>query len=418
MWGSRTRVAFATTVLAVTTACGQPDLAEPTTGSLLGPANPATGSPVRVGVFNLEDNPLIDLSSTGDAAEAAAAYANDHLGGLDGHPIDVVRCADKLDAEATETCGDVFVQAGVVAVVAGQPATAEAIVPTVVAAGIPWIGSSPLSLPEIVATEDAFFFGSGAAGSLGAYAQYSADVGYRKVVIYAVQVPEVISLVQNLGAAIFAEAGIEVRIVGVPPGGGDATQAIHEGLVDGPDAVLVVGERTACQSVLAALHTLGSTAPKLVGQGCVDNGVIGALGESAIDNVVVFGAGDPSGDHHEAQVYRAVMQRYTPGAEPSGLTSVGYVSMLGLVRAVNAGGLPDGDRVTGEQVMALMRAAKDVPRPLGNSGTFSCDRNHLAPQVIKATMCTSEVLYSTYTGGIPGRYDKIDIAAILGGTVS
>ena len=50
--------------------------------------------------------------------------------------------------------------------------------------------------------------------------------------------------------------------------------------------------------------------------------------------------GDPSGTHQEAQVYRAVMQQYAPAAEPSGLTTAGYVSMLGFVRAINAVGLP------------------------------------------------------------------------------
>ncbi|HZG88682.1 MAG TPA: ABC transporter substrate-binding protein, partial [Pseudonocardia sp.] len=406
-------------VLAAATACSQPDApsgaaAAPAGDPLLGPAAPATDSPVRIGLFNVEDNPVADLRSTGDAAEAAAAYANEHLGGLDGHRIEVVRCADRIDPAVAAACADEFLKAGVVAVVAGQPTTADAVLPRTVEAGIPWVGSSPLS-PSEIGTADAFFFGSGAVGSLGAYAQYSADLGYRSVVLFGVENPQVTALVETVGQAIFARVGIELRLVSVPPGGGDSTAQVEEGLADDPDAVLVIAERTACQSVLAALAGLQATPPKLVTSGCVDRAVIDALGESAIDNAVVFGVGDPSGTHQEAQLYRAVMQRYAPAAEPSGLTTVGYLSMLGFIRAVNTGGLPDGDRVTGEQVTAVLRTVVDVPRPLGNSGTFSCDRSHLSPQLVQATICSSEVLYATYSGGVPGRYNKIDVAPIFGG---
>jgi branched-chain amino acid transport system substrate-binding protein len=419
----RTRrvVALVALTLVVASACGQTDdQADPgappapaAADPLLGPAAPATGSPVRIGLFNLEDNPRADLRSTGDAAAAAADYANEHLGGLDGHPIEVVRCADKVDVAVAQACAEEFLRAGVVAVVAGQPTTADAVLPQMVQAGIPWVGSSPLSQAEI-GSDSAFFFGPGAVGNLGAYARYADDLGFRDVVLYGVDSPQVTALVETVGKPLFAKAGINLQLVSVPIGGGDATARIEEGLAGAPDAVAVIAERTACQSILSALHSLRAAPPKLVGSGCVDKAVIEALGESVIDNAVVFGVGDPSGTHQEAQVYRAVMQQYAPTAEPSGLTTAGYVSMLGLVRAVNAVGLPDGDGVNGVQVADALRAARDVPRPLGNSSTFSCDRSQLPPQLVQATICTSEVLYATYTGGVPGRYSKIDVAPAFG----
>jgi branched-chain amino acid transport system substrate-binding protein len=420
----RTRRATALTALVIAmfvagVSCAQPAAQAPTSAStgaqdpLLGPADPASGSPVRIGLFNVEDNQLSDLSSTGDAAEAAATYANEHLGGLAGHPIEVVRCADKVDVAAAKACADEFVSQGVVAVVAGQPTTSDAVLPTVAGAGIPWVGSSPVSQSEIT-SDDAFFFGPGALGNLGAYAQYSEDLGYHSVVIYGVDTPELNGLIQTVGKAIFAKAGIDMRLVSVPAGPIDATDLVEKGLADKPDAVLVLSESTVCRSVLSALEKLGSTQPKLVGTACADRGVVDTLGEAALDNAVVFGVGDPSGLHPEARDYRAVMQQYAPGDEPTGMTTFGYVSMLGLVRAVNAVGLPAGP-VTGGQISTALHAAKDVPRPLGNSSTFSCDRSQLSSRLVKATICTSEVLYATYTGGVAGRYNKIDVAPIYGG---
>jgi branched-chain amino acid transport system substrate-binding protein len=405
------------TAFAGATACGQlgtstPSAAQVAEDPLLGPADPASGSPVRVGLFNVEDNPLSDLSSTGDAAEAAAKYANEHLGGLSGHPIEVVRCADKVDVAAAKACAEEFVRQGVVAVVAGQPTTSDAVVPAMAAAGIPWVGSSPVSQSEI-SSDDAFFFGPGAVGNLGAYAQYSADLDYRKVVIYGVDTPELNGLIGTVGKAIFAKAGIALRLVSVPAGPIDATALVQQGLADDPDAVLVLSESSVCRSVLSALQKLGSTQPKLVGTACADRGVLDTLDEAALDKAVVFGVGDPSGLHPEARDYRAVMQQYAPADDTTGMTTFGYVSMLGFVRAVNATGLPPG-RVTGEQVTSALKGARDVPRPLGNSSTFSCDKSQLSSRLVKATICTSEVLYANYTGGVAGRYNKIDVAPIYG----
>jgi branched-chain amino acid transport system substrate-binding protein len=412
-----TLAALAITAFTGVTACGQvaapePSAAQAANDPLLGPVDQATGTPVRVGLYNVEGTQLSDLRSTGDAAVAAAEYANEHLGGLAGHPIEVVRCADKVELAAAQACAEEFVRAGVVAVVAGQPATADAVVPAVTAAGIPWVGSSPVSRAEL-GSEDAFFFAPGAVGNLGAYAQYAADLEYRNVVIFGVDTPDLNALIETVGKAIFGRVGISLQLVSVPAGPIDATPLVEEGLADDPDAVLVLSESTVCRSVLSALQTLGAEQPKLVGTACADRGVIDTLGDAALDNAVVFGAGDPSGLHPEARDYRAVMQQYAPEDEPTGMTTLGYVSMLGFVRAVNTSGLPDGP-VTGEQISTALRAAVDVPRPLGNSSTFSCDRSRLPTQLVKATICTSEVLYADFTGGVAGRYNKIDVAPIYG----
>jgi branched-chain amino acid transport system substrate-binding protein len=139
--------------------------------------------------------------------------------------------------------------------------------------------------------------------------------------------------------------------------------------------------------------------------------VIEAVGEPVIDNAVVFNVGDPSGNTQESQLYRAVMEQYAPDVDPTGSTPTGYLSMLGFVRAVNAGGLT-GD-VTPDAVHAAVKAARDVPRPIGDSGTFSCDRSAIPTTLVKATICSSELLYTTYSGGLPGRYGKIDIAPVF-----
>jgi branched-chain amino acid transport system substrate-binding protein len=413
------RRALACTVLGVALAAGcgtAPAPLEPATGvtdpgtsALLGPVDRAAGSPVGIGLFNVEGGP-VSLPAVGDAAVAAADYANEHLGGLGGHPLQVVRCADKGDGASAAACADLFVRERVAAVVAGQPASADQIVPVVLKAGIPWVGSSPSAASEIGSSEP-FFFGSGFVGTLAAWAQYSEDLGYRTVTLYGADNPQLVASVQAVGKPLFDKVGVALKVVTVAPGGPEATLEVAEGLQSRPDAVIVVADTSVCQSILAALHTAGATQPKLVNSACVGQSVIAAVGESVIDNAVVFTIGDPSGNTQESQLYRAVMAQYAPSVDPTGITPTGYLSMLGFVRAVNAGGL--AGEVTPDAVRAAIRAARDVPRPIGDSGTFSCDRSAIPTALVKATICTSELLYTTYSGGVPGRYGKIDIAPLF-----
>ena len=58
------------------------------------PGKKATGTPVKVGLINNEGSSASASPNVGDAAVAAAQYANDELGGIAGHPIQVIRCAE------------------------------------------------------------------------------------------------------------------------------------------------------------------------------------------------------------------------------------------------------------------------------------------------------------------------------------
>ena len=417
--GMRWAAVLAATTMVLAAGCGQAPTATGSAGGsavpdnpAFGAANPATGSPVRIGLFNGEGNPLADQPAVGDAAIAAAQYANDHLGGLGGHRIEIDRCADKSDPAVARACADQFVRDGVAAVVVGQPATADAIVPTVVGAGIPWVGTTPIASSETT-SPDTFFFGAGFVGTLGGWAQYAKDVGYKNLVMFGVDTPVFAAAIDAQARPLFQRAGIELKLIPIPIAATDATAAVKEALGENPDAVAVLTDTTACRSVLSALHTARADEPKLLTSACIDQASIDKVGEQAVDNAVVFNVGDPTGDSPEAQLYRAVMQQYAPKLDPGGITLTGYLAMLGFVRAVNAGGLPDGDPVAPADVLKALRGARDVPRPVGDSGTFSCDKSAMSTPALKATVCTDELMYTTYTGGLPGRYGRISVGQIV-----
>jgi branched-chain amino acid transport system substrate-binding protein len=376
--------------------------------SIPGEKNAATGTPVKVGVFNVEGGSAVSLPDVGDAAVAAADYANAYLGGLGGHKIEIVRCGDKADGASAAACGNTFVQEGVVAVVAGQPATADQLVPVVKGAGIPYFGSSPSASSEL-GNENAFFFSSGFIGILGAQAVYSAEQGYKNVTMFGAENPQLVGAVNALGKPLFKAQGVNLELVTVPQGTADATSQITAGLTSKPDAVSVVADTTVCQSVLAALQTVGSTAPKYINSSCVAQPVLDAVGESGIDGAVLFNNGDMRGDNEEAKLYRAIMKEYAPDSEASGISPTGYLSMLGFIRAVNAGDLGKGD-VTPQAISTAVKAAVDVPLPIGGGKTMSCDASQIKSPAIKATICSGFVFATEYAGLEPGAYEAVDAA--------
>src|SRR3954470_21103374 len=85
----------------------------------LGVNKPASGTPVKIGFVNLEGGAALSLPDIRKAAEAVAKYANAHLGGIGGHPVQLDVCNDVADGASLLACGNRFVQDKVVAVVEG-----------------------------------------------------------------------------------------------------------------------------------------------------------------------------------------------------------------------------------------------------------------------------------------------------------
>src|SRR6201999_816525 len=109
--------------------------------SALGTPQPATGSPVSVGIIldggggnTVGSAPLVQ-----QGAEMGVAYANAYKGGLDGHKINMVFCQNQETPAGGQACANQLVQDKVVAVVLPFTGEGATEVPTITKAGIPYI---------------------------------------------------------------------------------------------------------------------------------------------------------------------------------------------------------------------------------------------------------------------------------------
>jgi branched-chain amino acid transport system substrate-binding protein len=331
------------------------------------PGKKATGTPVKIGLINNEGSSPVAEPSTGDAAVAAADYANAELGGIGGHPIQVIRCAENEDVASATACANEMVQDNVAAVDIGTTGLGNTIVPIITKAGIPYVSATGSSSDELT-TPGTFMWTGGFPADLGGMAKLAGEHGYKKVTAFVIDAPSALAGAQQIGTPAFKAAGVALSIEAVPDAVADATPQVTAGLADQPGAVAIVADASTCTSVLQALSTVDPGLPVYANTSCLNSSTLTALG-SAMNGVKIFGRSDTESSNPEAQLYRYVMATYYPSANPSGDSVTGYQGMLGLVRAT--AGLT-GDP-TPASIMTAIKAAADVPLPAGAGLTFTCN---------------------------------------------
>jgi len=331
------------------------------------PGKRATGTPVKIGLINNEGSSPVAEPSTGDAAVAAADYANAELGGIGGHPIQVVRCAENEDVASSTACANEMVQDNVAAVDIGTTGLGNTIVPIITKAGIPYVSATGSSSDELTTT-GTFMWTGGFPADLGGMAKYAAKHGYKKVTAFVINVPAALAGAQEIGTPAFKAAGVALSIESVPEAVADATPQVTAGLSGKPGAAAIIADASTCTSVLQALSTVDPTLPVYANTSCLNTSTLTALG-SAMNGVRIFGRSDTESNNPEAELYRYVIAKYYPSVNPSGDTVTGYQGMLGLIRATaTLTGAP-----TPASIMTAIKTAKNIPLPAGAGLTFTCN---------------------------------------------
>ena len=295
------------------------------------PGKKATGTPVKVGLINNEGSSPQSEPSVGDAAEAAADYANAELGGIGGHTIQVTRCGENEDTASATACANQMVQDNVAVVVIGSTSMGAVMVPIIAKAGIPYVSVTGSATQELT-TPGTFMWSGGYEATLTGFAKYAAQHGYKKVTAFVVNVPSAIAGAQQLGVPVFKAQGVGLTIEGVPSGVPDATSQVTAGLSGSPAAALIIADEGTCTSVLKALNVVNPSLPAMGITSCLTTSATQSLG-NAMNGVKIFGASAPQANDGEAKLYQYVMAKWAPKANPTGYTVTGYQSMLGLVRA-------------------------------------------------------------------------------------
>jgi branched-chain amino acid transport system substrate-binding protein len=352
---------------------------------VLGAENAASGEPIQIGYIYDGTTDVIDNAPELEAAEAAAEYVNNYLGGVAGRPIELNVCSTDQTPSGGSECVRQMTSDRVPVVLNGVTGQAAVVFRPLNDAGIP-VFTPSAGDPSILSSPLMHIMGNGLAALLAGPAKIAADADIDRVALVSIDVPAASGALEAAGPSVFDNAGVELELVLIPPDTPDMTPNIAAELENDPGMIEVVGDPNFCAKAMDAIAAAGFDGQVVIIPQCIDQ----ALVESAtnLEGVILptYASTDPESE--EFQLYTAVMDTYADeDAERGGGAPGGYQAVVGFARAME--GLT-GD-VTAERVQSTFTSMEATPMPLADGITYQCDGQQVA---VVPAFCSVDILYT------------------------
>jgi len=374
------------------------------TGGKAGPANKSL-PPVYIGFVNQQGGPTaVGLLATA-GAQMAVKYANAELGGVGGHPIQLVTCFIASAEEEGTTCAQKFLAnkkinvinlGGVAVGVQSFYSTLHGAIPV-----IDGVAATPIDTTQ----KNAVILFGDATHILPPFGTYAKDVLHAKTA--ALVYPS-----DNAGIAIGAAAikqglqaaGVTVKSVGYSESTTDLTSVLTAAGAQTADMVIPYSDTAGCVNLAKSLKTLGITDPKKIVSAplCLNGQVISGLGDWPHWTYAIASSlfGDPSDPGMPP--YEAVAKKYsTPANAPDPWNIVNFGQMLTTIKIMNEVGYAN---LSPSAILAKAKAFTG-PQALG-APSLACDKYSSAPAV-----CNDRIQLFEYAGGVTkGRPDWVKMS--------
>ena len=364
-----------------------------------------TGVPLVLGFVTQEDSPTGSFPETRRAAEAAVAYVNEDLGGVEGRPLRLRSCRTDGSPESSQACARQLLAARPLAVVGGVDFGAGAALPAYEKAKVPYVSGSPQLLAELIDPNSYALTGGTAAELLGTADYLINTLHVHKVNALYVDLPGLLASATASAKTIFDKKKIANRLVAEKADAADFTPALTSATAGKPDAVVIVFPAASCQRILQAAAGLGTTVPLVVPGSCAVPRVLASAGPTvpvlAASNytLVPGGGGTP-----EEQAYR---QLFSP-ADQAPIAQAAFSTVLDVRRLL----LEAGTSPNSEAIRRGLAASHEHPSAMAHP--YTCDRKQL-PLVV--AICNGFVRILSWHGGVratssgPGRWPQNGPAA-------
>ncbi|HWF17184.1 MAG TPA: ABC transporter substrate-binding protein [Acidimicrobiales bacterium] len=362
----------------------------------LGTPDPATASPVTVGMIIDGYDGDGSGAATEQGAQMAVRYQNQYGDGLDGHRIVIRFCANDNTPTGGVLCATDMEQHNVVAVIEPSSGQGTSEVPTLVGAGIPYIAMTGGSEAELT-TPGAFALLGGVPAILGAVALQAKQKGYSKVTLIVENDPTVVQGTQALGDVVFKAAGVGFDLLTGDPDATNLKPELRQAVSDGASAVGVGGDGGFCSAFLNGYRALHMHLPRYVIATCLGPGIVFSKSlDAVLQGSLLAGAG--TSNAKDDALYAAIVHRYARSVNPN--PNVSAEDFAGLLPVLSLAAImkdaPAGQLVTAASILARTEATKDVAIPLFGGATFTC--NGTAIPVLKS-VCSSTAAIGTLGRG-------------------
>jgi branched-chain amino acid transport system substrate-binding protein len=283
-------------------------------------ATPADDSlePVVIGMINQENSPIGSFPELRAAAEAAVAFINAELGGVNGRPLQLVTCITAFSLEESQACAQRLVQAGATVVMSGIDVSAAGSVPVLEQNGVPLVGGIPTTLAEMQ-SPGAFFFSGGVAGALVAFAAHAADQGNETITIAFGEFDSFEVPARDYGAPVAESLGLEVQLLPFALLTTDFLPVLTRVIESNPDAVVVGAADSACVPVINTLADLGYQGQLYLVGACAADQILEQVADDR-QAAVIFNSEGPVDAGIEGDLYQDAVDRYATAPAGGGGT--------------------------------------------------------------------------------------------------
>jgi branched-chain amino acid transport system substrate-binding protein len=368
------------------------------TGGKSGPADTSL-PPVYIGYVNQQGGPTaVGLLATA-GAQMAVKYANAELGGVDGHPVQLVTCFIASAEEEGTTCAQKFLANSKVDVIAlgGVAVGVQSFYSTLHGAKpvMDGVAATPIDTTQSNAV---ILFGD-ATHILPPFGTYARDVLHAKTA--ALVYPS-----DNAGIAIGAgaikqglqAARVTVKSVGYSESTTDLTSVLTAAGAQTADMVIPYSDTAGCVNLAKSLTSLGITdAKKIVSAPlCLNGQVIKGLGDWPHWTYAIASSlyGDPTDPGMPP--YMAVAKKYsTPANAPDPWNIVNFGQLLTTIKMMNEVGYAS---LSPSAILAKAKAFTG-PQALG-APALACGKYSSAPAV-----CNDRIQLFQYKGMVGGHPD-------------
>src|SRR3954451_25473639 len=342
--------------------------ATPDMAAALGTENKATGTPLTVGLLNLESGP-VTFPEYSVAAKDAVSYINDYKGGIGGHPVKLDLCATDAQPATSARCAGQIVDKKPAFILGGADIGGPGSFPVYEKAKLAYLGGIPFTPVESNAPNSIQFISISIGDNLAA-AKYAVDQFKPKkaVVLYTDDTQGKAVGMGVITPALKAQ-GVDAKAVAVPPSTGDLTAVAASAIQENPD-LIYVNTPNACPQILKALKAVGNTA-KLAGiELCVAPPALKAAGD-ADEGIVVADPFDPvDACTDDTNLFLAAMGKYAKDAPPDSIAQAAFSSVMNIQERLN-----DVKDLNPDAILAAFKDGQSHPNSMPPECT--CDGKQL-----------------------------------------
>ncbi|MEC9210215.1 MAG: ABC transporter substrate-binding protein [Actinomycetota bacterium] len=289
---------------------------------------------VRIGLMNQENDPIGSFPEIRFGIEGAVNYINAELGGINGHPVELVTCLQN-SVPAAQECAQELATSDLVSVINGVNIWTVAFDFYGTMGDTPVIGGLPLFAGDYN-QPNARYFNGGSVQVYSAAARFVAeDLGVDKVAVLVNQNPAATAALDSGLAPIFDAYGIEYEAIDVPIPLTDAIPPVSQANAANADLVMLLAAGNECVPVIRAASQLGIPAESMFYSAtCDTEDIYAEVGELMVGSYIHKGGYTDREVWAPAEVWDefdrtdGLLEKYSPEATDASFTGLGWATML------------------------------------------------------------------------------------------